>query len=188
MTYAYNWAGNIAMFDRINGDLTVFIHETGHSLDLLGAYPDKPLSNSTRWLAQYARDSHVPDPYSQTNQREDVAQNTVVAAYDLNVRGGFGVVEPGWDKVFHQFDTIKLEQMKAGGTLLVRGGLCGKRLQNSEAVKVEGSSRIRARGQGGPPDVGLSDGVDVIEAVGFDTREDCKHGSWTRKKLACRIM
>ncbi|CAD6593759.1 MAG: hypothetical protein ASARMPREDX12_007620 [Alectoria sarmentosa] len=163
------------MFDRINGDLTVFIHEAGHSLDLPGAYPDKPLSNSTRWLAQYAYDSHVPDPYSQTNQREEVAQNTVVAAYDLNVRGGFGVVEPGWDKVFHQFDTIKLEQMKAG-SLLVRGGLCGKRLQNSEAVKVEGSSRIRARGQGGRPDVGLSDGVDVIDSVVFDTREDCKHG------------
>ncbi|CAF9943195.1 MAG: hypothetical protein ALECFALPRED_010827 [Alectoria fallacina] len=64
MIYAYNWAGNIAMFDRINGDLTVFIHETGHSLDLLGAYLDKPLSGSKRWLAQYARDSHVPDPYS----------------------------------------------------------------------------------------------------------------------------
>ena len=86
-------------------------------------------------------------------------------------------MEPGWDKVFHQFDTIKLEQKKADN-LLVRGGLCGKRLQNSETVKVGGgSSRIRARGQGGPPDVGLSDGVDVIESVVFDTREDCKHGS-----------
>ena len=99
-----------------------------------------------------------------------------MAAYDLNVRGGFGVVEPGWNKVFHQSDTIKLEQMKAG-SLLVRGGLCGKRLQNSKAVKVEGSSRIRARGQGGPPDVRLSDGVDVIDSVVFDTREECKHGS-----------
>lgn len=175
MTWAYNSNGNIAMFDRINADLTVFIHETGHSLDLLGAYPDNPLSNSTNWLEHYAKDSHVPDPYSQTNQREDVAQNTVVAAYNLNVPGGFGSVEPNWRELFHQFDAIEVEQRKAGA-LLVRGGLCERRLENSQAVKVAGSSRVMPPGPGDLLDVGLSDVVDVIESVVIDTREDCKHG------------
>lgn len=126
------------MMDRINGDLTVFIHETGHSLDLLGAYPQKPLSSSKLWLKQYAKDSHVPDPYSQTDQVEDLAQNTVVAAYDLNVPGGFGTVEPRWREVFHQFHTIETEQMEAGN-LLDSGGVCRRRLKNSKAVRVEGN-------------------------------------------------
>lgn len=175
MTSAYNSNGNIAMFDRINGDLTVFIHETGHSLDLLGAYPDKPLSSSSNWTAKYALDSHVPDPYSQTNKLEDVAQNTVVAAYNLNVPGGFGSVEPKWREVQHQFGTIVGEQ-RVAGNLLVRGGTCVRRLANSKAVQAEGVSRVR-RGLGKPPDVGLSDAVDVIEPVEFDTTEFCGRGS-----------
>ena len=175
MTWAYNSGGNIAMMDRINGDLTVFIHETGHSLDLLGAYPEKPLSSSKLWLKQYAKDSHVPDPYSQTNQHEDLAQNTVVAAYDLNVDGGFGTVESKWREVYHQFHTIETEQKKAGN-MLVSGGVCTRRLQNSEAVKVNGNSRVMVRGLSQPPRVELSDDVDVIEPLDFDTREGCKHG------------
>lgn len=164
------------MFDRVDRDLTLFIHETGHSLDLLGAYPDKPLSNSSTWLTRYANDSHVPDPYSQTNQIEDLAQNTVVAAYDLNVAGGFGAVEPNWREVYSQFRTIGDEQAKAGN-MLVKGGVCGGRLANSPVVNVKGNSRVMARGLGEPPDVGLSDSVDVIEPVEFDTSEDCKRGS-----------
>lgn len=175
MTWAYNSGGNIVMMDRINGDLTVFIHETGHSLDLLGAYPNKPLSSSELWLRQYAKDSHVPDPYSQTNQREDIAQNTVVAAYDLNVHGGFGTVEPKWREVFHQFHTIEVEQMKVGN-LLVSGGACTGRLQNSKAVRVKINSTVMARGVGEPPRVGLFGDVDVIQSLEFNTREGCKQG------------
>lgn len=175
MTWAYNSGGNIAMFGRVDGDLTVFIHETGHSLDFLGAYPDKPLSNSTKWLAQYSKDSHVPDSYAQTNQLEDVAQNTVVANYDLNVPGGFRAIEGNWSGISHQFHTIEVEQKKASG-LLEPGGVCGKRLENSQTVPVVGSSRVMARGLGGPPDSKLSDSVDVIEPAEFDTREDCKGG------------
>ena len=166
------------MFDRIDGDLTVFIHETGHSLDLLGAYPDKPLSSSSNWLSHYAKDSHVPDPYSQTNQLEDLAQNTVVAAYNLNVAGGFGAVEPKWREVYNQFHTIGDEQAKAGN-MLVKGGVCRARLANSPVVNAKGRSMVMARGLGEPPDVRLSDSVDVIEPVEFDTSEDCKRGSWS---------
>lgn len=163
------------MMDRINGDLTVFIHETGHSLDLLGAYPQKPLSSSKLWPKQYAKDSHVPDPYSRSNLVEDLAQNTVVAALDLNVKDGFGTVEPKWRELFHQYNTIENEQRKAGN-LLVRGGVCTGRLQNSKVVKVKGNKTVRARGMREPPRVELSDDMDVIEPVEFDTRQGCKLG------------
>lgn len=43
--HAYNWNGNIAMFNIID-NMDVFVHESGHSLDLLGAYADKPLSST----------------------------------------------------------------------------------------------------------------------------------------------
>lgn len=173
-THAYNSGGNIAIFDRIHGELTIFIHETGHSLDLLGAYPDNPLSSSLNWLNSYAQDSHVPDSYSQTNQVENVAQNTVVAAYDLNVPEGIQGVEPKWYGLRSQLLTISTEQSVNEGFLL-RGGVCNKRLENSKAVMVDGQSRDRtARGLAEPPDVRLSDSVDVIEPVDFDTRGGCR--------------
>lgn len=162
------------MFDRINGDLTVFIHETGHSLDLLGAYPDNPLSSSNDWLESYAQDSHVPDPYSQTNQLENVAQHTVVAAYDLNVPGGIQGVEPKWHGIRNQLRTVEEEQA-VNEEFLLRGGVCNWRLENSKAVRVNGQSNNRAaRGLAEPPDVGLSDSVNVIEPVDFDTRNGCR--------------
>ena len=165
------------MFDRINGDLTVFIHETAHSLDLLGAYTgtNDSFSDSDTWLKNYARDSHVPDPYSQVNQWENLAQNTVVATYNLNVPGGFSGAEPNWEGLRHQLSTIGTEQKKEGD-LLIQKGLCKKRLANSKAMLKEGHSRNRVRQLEEPPDVGLSDRVDVIEPVDFDTREACKRG------------
>lgn len=60
-----------------------------------------------RWLARYAKEPHVPDPSSQTNQIEDMAQDTVVAACNLNVRGGFGAVASNWGDVYYH--AIELE-------------------------------------------------------------------------------
>lgn len=51
------------MFNRINGDLTVFLHETGHSLDGLGAYADTPFHDAKTWLDNYNLDSNTADPY-----------------------------------------------------------------------------------------------------------------------------
>ena len=48
---AYNTAGNIALFDVAAADLN---DETGHSLDGLGAYPDRPLAPLT-YLARELR-------------------------------------------------------------------------------------------------------------------------------------
>ncbi|KAL8650991.1 MAG: hypothetical protein Q9226_004916 [Calogaya cf. arnoldii] len=174
--YAYNWNGNIAMFNRINGDLTVFLHESAHSLDLLGAYPDKPLSSSDNWLNNYNQDSHVPDPYAQTNQVENVAQNTVVDAYNLNVPGDFAGVEPEWQKIFHQYATIQTAQRDAGN-LLVPGGTCTSRLTNGAPVP-QGSGAKRWLGRrvamAPKPDVALPDGLEVIPNKQFSTEGKCQ--------------
>ncbi|KAL9614047.1 MAG: hypothetical protein Q9167_001462 [Letrouitia subvulpina] len=174
--YAYNWNGNIAMFNRINGDLTVFIHESGHSLDLLGAYADKPLSSSTNWINNYNQDSNVPDPYAQTNQVENVAQNTVVDSYNLNVPGGFGGIEPNWSKIFHQYATVQTEQRNAGN-LLVPGGTCTQRLTNSAPVSQTSKKRdLEGRFALGPkPNVALAPHLEVIPPKEFNTEKDCKH-------------
>ena len=122
-------------------------------------------------------DSHVPDPYSQTNQLENLAQNTVVAAYELNVPGGFQTVEPKWRGLLNQIRTIGVEQA-VGGNFLLRKGVCDKRLKNSKPVMlVEGQNQsrvVKARGRGQRPDVGLSGRVDVIDPVNFDTRDACR--------------
>ena len=174
MTWAYNMNGNIAIYAHLRGDPNIFIHETAHSLDLLGAYTAHPLSTSAAWSHSYATDSHVPDPYSQINQRENLAETTVMAAYELNVPGGLSPVAPGWHGVQHQIDTIEAEQKKQGNLLSVKQGKgeCTKRLENSQVVKVKGRSRVRVRVE--PPDVRLSEGVHVIEPVAFDTTEACR--------------
>ncbi|KAL8750780.1 MAG: hypothetical protein Q9199_006851 [Rusavskia elegans] len=174
--HAYNWNGNIAMFNRIDGDLTVFIHESGHSLDLLGAYADKPLSASTNWLNNYNQDTNVPDPYAQTNQVENVAQNTVVDSFNLNVPGNFGGVEPGWQKIFHQYATVQTEQRNAGD-LLVPGGTCTSRLTNSApGPQNTGAKRwLQRRVAVSPkPNVALPVGLKVIPSKEFSTEGDCK--------------
>ncbi|KAL8745275.1 MAG: hypothetical protein Q9190_002581 [Brigantiaea leucoxantha] len=175
--HAYNSNGNIAMFNRINGDLTVFIHESGHSLDLLGAYADKPLSSSQNWLNNYNQDSNVPDPYAQTNQVENVAQNTVVDSYNLNVPNGFAGIEPNWGNIFHQFATVQTEQRNAGN-LLVPGGTCGARLTNSAPVPQSGTSKRWLQGRfamGVKPDVSLAPGLKVIPSKEFSTEKSCTH-------------
>ncbi|KAI4194460.1 MAG: hypothetical protein LQ350_007759 [Teloschistes chrysophthalmus] len=151
--------------------LTVFIHESGHSLDLLGAYADKPLSASQNWLDNYNQDSAVPDPYAQTNQVENVAQNTVVDSYNLNVPGGFGGLEPGWQKMFHQYATVQTEQRNAGN-LLVPGGTCTSRLVNSAPVMQAGKRR-RGTFLGSKPNIALPSDENVIPAKEFSTPSTC---------------
>lgn len=67
--------------------MDVAIHETGHSLDLLGAYGEQlsgtevlekmcwvsqanSYAASQDWLDNYNQDPNVPDDYAQTNQVE----------------------------------------------------------------------------------------------------------------------
>ncbi|KAL8778385.1 MAG: hypothetical protein Q9213_007440 [Squamulea squamosa] len=173
--YAYNWNGNVAVHSRVTGDIMwAFIHEAGHSLDLLGAYPDKPLSSSANWINNYNQDPNVPDSYAQTSQVENVAQNTVVDTYNLVVPNGFAGVEPGWQNIFHQFATVQTAQRNAGN-LLVPGGTCTSRLTNSAPVLQSSMKRwLQGRALGPPPNVALPHDMKVIPGKEFNTKDICK--------------
>ncbi|KAH8891452.1 putative conidiation-specific protein, partial [Thozetella sp. PMI_491] len=121
--WAFEWDGTITFIRPVDDMVTTIVHETGHSLDLSGAYADKSLSDSDNWWNNYDQDTHVPDPYAQSNMIEDVAQNTVVALYNENVPGGFGGIEPGWQSIFHQYATLITEAREAGdgNSILVPG-------------------------------------------------------------------
>jgi len=172
--HAYNSGGNIAMFNRINGDISVFIHEAGHSLDLLGAYPNNPLSSSDAWMNNYNMDPNVPDNYAKTNIVEDVAQVTVVAMFDANVPGGLGSVEPNWNNIFHQYATLQWQANLAGGLFNAGGsGACTHRLTNSAPVPQSNSKRT-VPSQSHMPNVTLSHNVKIIPGKKFHTG-DCVH-------------
>lgn len=168
---AYNDGGNVAFFGTTLSNINVHVHESAHSLDLLGAYKDKPLSSSTNWINNYNQDSAVPDPYAQTNQIENVAQNTVVDTYQRNVPGGFSGLNPNANKIFHQYATVDTEQREAGN-LLIPGGTCTGRLANSSPVPVSGAaSRVAAAGA---PNVALPAGLQAIAAKEFNTKDFCQ--------------
>lgn len=168
--YAYNSGGNIAFFGTTLSNINVHVHEAAHSLDLLNAYKDKPLSSSTKWISEYNQDSAVPDPYAQTNQVENVAQNTVVTTYERNVPGGFFGLNPDANRIFHQYATVDTEQREAGN-LLVRGGTCTSRLPNSKAVPINGASAAAKAVDA--PDVALPAGIATIAEVDFNTNGTC---------------
>ncbi|KAL8752532.1 MAG: hypothetical protein Q9199_005677 [Rusavskia elegans] len=172
--YAYNSGGNLVFFGTTLSNLNVHIHEAAHSLDLLGAfYPDKPLSGSTKWTNEYNLDSAVPDPYAQTNQVENVAQNTVVTTYERNVPGGFFGLNPNANRIFHQYATVDTEQRNAAPpSLLVVGGTCTGRLQDSAPVLVSSSARVAAAA---PMEaMAVPAGLATIGAKDFNTKETCK--------------
>lgn len=169
--HAYNDGGNIAFFGTTLSNINVHVHEAAHSLDLLGAYKDKPLYSSTNWINNYNQDSAVPDPYAQTNQIENVAQNTVITTYERNVPGGFWGVNPNADRIFHQYATVDTEQREAG-KLLVRGGTCTARLANSSPVPVSGASSRVSAAQA--PNVALPAGLQAVAAKDFNTKDSCQ--------------
>lgn len=146
--------------------LSIMLHEVGHALDDT-AYADRPLSSSKNWESAYNQDSKVPDAYSKTNFVEDVAQNTLVAAFDLNVPGGLRTF-PGdrdWSSIQHQYELLKNEQGEAGN-LLIPGGKCTARIENSQPVKIPTmKTRATTRRQSLSPDMNLEDELDTDEPV-----------------------
>lgn len=184
-TYAANSNDNILLVNKADTILAVLIHETGHSLDHRAYQKQGLLSESKRWSDAYAADSKVPDEYSQTSFAEDVAQSTVVAAYDLNVPGGFQKVQKDWKTIYSQYSLIKTLANEAGqaftepGNILMPGGKCGHRLTNSEPVRtvkpIHRRGAIPARGQDKAPDVSLPDHIAIIEPLTFHPGEMCNH-------------
>ena len=174
--HAYNAGGNIAMIGDTITNLNVYLHESAHSLDLLNAYGPTSLSGSGYWSDQYDQDEDVPDPYSQSNQVENVAQNTVVTSYERNVPGGFTGLNPDAGKIFHQWATVDTQQRNAG-KLLIPGGSCTSRLADSDPVLVGGSKRsVRYRKIRLGRDI--LEGINEIKPVDVNTIGSCKkpHG------------
>ena len=176
-SHAYNSNGNIALFNEAASHVAVLVHETGHSLDLLGAYSIDHLSTSQNWTDAMAKDSKVPDGYAQSNVREDVAQNTVVAAFDINVPGGFGKIQPKAGEIWNQYFLIEKEASIAGN-LLNPGGKCGRRLTNSPPVPMvqpsHSSGPAHRRALMEAPDVTLPEEIEEIPSTEFDTQDTCK--------------
>ncbi|KAL8788618.1 MAG: hypothetical protein Q9195_007213 [Heterodermia aff. obscurata] len=182
---AYNAHGTIAFSNwrdpkkpgPLSANVNVFVHETGHSLDNSAfKMGETQLSRSGAWARVYKRDTHVPDGYAAKNVGEDVAQSTVVAAYDVNVPGGFRGLEKGWEGIRGQVGLVRRMQRDAGD-VLVPGGMCTQRLVNSEPVRVEGRRKVGRRGEGdeGRPDVSLAEGLGVITQKEFNTKSGCTH-------------
>ncbi|KAL3474083.1 hypothetical protein BJX99DRAFT_248533 [Aspergillus californicus] len=137
--WAFNSNGNIALSGTTSSNLDVALHETGHSLDLLGAYGSEALSSMQEWLDAYNSDSNVPDDYARSNQVENVAQNTVVGIYDKVVPGGFPGVQSNYQNIQNQYTLL---QDKAGDQI-IPGGTCDRHLENSDTVSASGSSTKR---------------------------------------------
>ena len=183
--YAYNANDFIVLFNQQRdghhdwSSLTVMLHEVGHSLDRT-AYRSSQLSSSDKWRSAYDEDSKVPDAYAGTSFREDVAQNTVIATYDLVVPGGLGGMKEDWQSIRHQYELIKTEQAGAlTSNLLIPGGQCVYRAPNSQAVKISDKRRTRRAMRGvtvmqGKPNTDLGEGIEVLVPSGnFSTESLC---------------
>lgn len=178
--WAFEYDGTITFLDPKDDMMPVIVHETGHSLDLSGAYTDKPMSSSDRWWSNYDQDSHVPDTYASSNAVEDVAQNTVVAVFNENVPGLFASIEPNYEQISHQYYTLISEAIDVGqGNNLFKPGhnaQCTHRMAPSDPVPVGGAKKRGMRqGKGAPPVVGLSANVTeiVTKREGKAKRSDC---------------
>ncbi|KAL8683496.1 MAG: hypothetical protein Q9186_000536 [Xanthomendoza sp. 1 TL-2023] len=175
--YAYTANQDIVIYGDEIDNFMIYIHETGHALDLGGAYSDDGswLSSSDDWLNSYNQDKAVVDGYALTNQFENVAQNHIIDSYDANVPGGFGMLNNGWRKIYHQYATLDRKQKKAGDRL-VPGGQCSKRIPNDDIIPFPSSwtSRVmNKRAVGEKPNVDIAPGLERIAPVEFDTREIC---------------
>ncbi|KAL8666510.1 MAG: hypothetical protein Q9168_007462 [Polycauliona sp. 1 TL-2023] len=171
---AYNSAGDIVLFQIGVDGFGVLLHETAHSLDNY-AYHEK-LSNSSHWSAELAQDSAVPDNYAGSDNAEDVAQSTVIAAYNEVVPGGFPPIEPKWADIRHQYETVITLQREEAGSILQPGGKCRARFIDSKSVPVPttGGKRL-LRGRWAPwmrsemPDVSLAKGIKVLKRKEFNS-------------------
>ncbi|KAF8428524.1 hypothetical protein EV426DRAFT_543398 [Tirmania nivea] len=143
--------------------MTVFVHETAHSMDS-HAIPatTAPFHDSPPWIEAVNQDSAISDSYAQTNQGENFAQETVIALFDKVVPGGIRSVQPNWRAIFHQYATAQGWL----GDQILPGGTCQKRLANSAPISMGHATghgaRLRSRDA---PDVSLSDKVEVIQPI-----------------------
>ena len=114
----------------------IVLHETGHLLDYKAYGNSSRLSSTREYQKEYAKDTKVADDYAASNFGENIAQNTVLATYDLVVPGGFQSVTKDWQSVQHQVGIMKRKQ-EAAGHILIPQGKCGQRRRNSLPVRIQ---------------------------------------------------
>lgn len=174
--HAYNSNGNVVLFGTAAGDMDVFVHEVGHSLDLLGGLTSdgSALSAGDAFQNAVAADANVPDNYAGTNYIEDMAQNIVVSVYDKNVPNGFCGVQSNCAAIQNQYTTVE----GAAGSQIVPGGQCDRHLQDSATV-CAAASRMMARGHPGYVEF-AGNYTNIVGAEhpnwGFSTKDICHNG------------
>lgn len=83
---AFTTFWDITLLGHFEDAASVFLHETGHNLDLwVGGEGKEPHSFTQEWRDVVARDSCVPDYYALSSYTEDYAQVAVMAAFDVNI-------------------------------------------------------------------------------------------------------
>ena len=166
----YNDNDDIVFFGLGDNLLPALIHEVGHSLDA-HAY-DEVLSESEDWKNKVSLDSAVPNDYAKTNPAEDVAESSIIATYNIVVPGGYPGIEPRWEDVRNQYETVQTWQREKAARIMKPGGRCQDRRQNSEAVATPTGKRL-LRGRWAPwrrsekPDTSLPEGLGVIKPADF---------------------
>jgi hypothetical protein len=123
---AFGQNNNIVLFGDYRMDM--LIHEVGHCLDAELGRPTSPstvFSTTKPWLDAYTLDTVISDSYAQTSQQENLAQQTVIALFDVVVKGGLRTVQPSWTGLRHMFNTLQA----FSGDILYPYGVCAGRLE-----------------------------------------------------------
>ncbi|KAL8967976.1 MAG: hypothetical protein Q9197_005135 [Variospora fuerteventurae] len=159
----------------IYGDLslTSFFHEVGHILDLGNAYiGGGQLSSSEEWKNAIDRDGYASDKYAATSFHESVGQDTIIAALDGVIPGGYSSIQPEWQKLKNQ---MRLLRAKLGNLLAPGQGSCDRKVPfgastdvslNKAGAKLRRGVRARAE----KPDTSLGEGLKVIPSMEFESK------------------
>ncbi|KAM7222677.1 hypothetical protein V8F06_001864 [Rhypophila decipiens] len=123
-SWAYEVEGDIGFhrFEQDEQALTLWVHETGHSIDSQMG-PDKRtwFTGTQPWLTAYNSDSAVSGVYARVSQRENFAQELNIALLDRNFPGGMNSTnQTQWLQVGHQVRAIQARL----GNILLPGGKC----------------------------------------------------------------
>jgi len=162
--------------------IQVIIHEVAHSLDLHGAYKDKPLSGSDRMWKAYNADPNTPNEYSKTAMVENVAEQTMIAVFNEIVPGGFGTIEPEWKKISNQYHFVQEEGKLAGkGNSIFRPGSsekCTHKVPSTKPVNMNANSKFRLKrlvSARNKPDITLRRDIIPIEVRAEGEHTNCAH-------------
>lgn len=132
---AYQYKGSLIFMNSNDDKIEVVMHETGHAVDAYCGYNvpgHQNFSSTPEWEEAAKKDPKVATFHATSNLSEDLAETTVLAAYDVNVPGGIQGALEEWQDVHTQYTTVQ----KHLGDKLKSGGRCTMRLTDSAMVRV----------------------------------------------------